>query len=129
VLPEERCGNGSLCAGRQEPLSYVGQALLGIEDGWASSDHFDGPELLAVSAHFVDGVRPAAAAALDNADRASVLGTTPVDTAVIGHLRANGEPIELSTRFATVPTDTRSPYNTAHLRCIRSRKVPQKYSG
>jgi hypothetical protein len=59
----------------------------------------------------------------------SVLGTTPVDTAVIGHLRANGEPIELSTRFATVPTDTRSPYNTAHLRCIRSRKVPQKYSG
>jgi hypothetical protein len=68
VLPEERCGNGSLCAGRQEPLSYVGQALLGIEDGWASSDHFDGPELLAVSAHYVDGVRPAAAAALDNAD-------------------------------------------------------------
>ncbi len=89
MLPEERCGNGSLCAGREEPLSYVGQALLGIEDGWASSDHFDGdgPELPAVSAHFVDRVRPAAVAALDYADRATVSGTTPVDIAAVDHLR------------------------------------------
>jgi len=86
-LPEEQCGNESLCAGREEPLSYIGQALLGIEDGWASSDHFDGPELLAVSAHFVEGVRPAVAAALDNAVRASVLGTTPVGIAAVDHLR------------------------------------------
>ena len=81
MLPEERCGNGSLCAGREEQLLGVGQAFLGIEDGWASSDHFDGPELLVVSAHFVDGVRPAAVAALDIADRAGVLGTTTVDIA------------------------------------------------